>query len=1037
MSRIVQTIAVAVILFSSSRGFSEDIAPGKSGNELIQFLRSNYRPTASLSYNEARQKMFGEIDNRGGKVRCVYTGVEIVTNGIPDGEVMNTEHSWPQSKFQKKLPMRADLHHLFPTLPKVNGVRGNNPYSDIPDDQTTGWWKSNARETVMPSQPQRDIYSESVATTFEPREDHKGNAARALLYFLVVYGGENVTPDWAAPQFPTLREWHQSDPVDQAERDRNVRVRAAQGNDNPFILDPTLVNRIVLSAPHASPAVARAASPIASGGATAAALVADATVASDERVRIATYNIEFLNTNISAARAAQLKEVVATLDADIIGLEEIADRAALERVFDPSEWSLVIDDQSSDIQDVAAAVRKPFKVLSPSSLDADDQDFLFPAATNNANWPNRRDGLLVEIETPHTKTRIHLVVVHAKARAGGRVATESRRVGAARDLIEYLEGKIDDQAYVVVGDYNDNPDDRSANILESGDPDAVAGPDQIEGPFMVNLTESLLAADRVSWGLSATNIHQGLLETRVPGSRDVNNASRTSTSNVISPILFDQIVVSPTLHASYSPGTIHVLDAAVAFQNGKASDHVPVYADFVFETTDGVVTASPETPAPASGVRIAALLPDPDGPDAGHEWVTIRNGGDSAVDLTGWRLRDRSARVKPLQGSIPAGGEQQISLMEGELSLNNSGDDLELVTASGTVIDRLSYSASQVRRGEPIVERDLLTSSADAAPRSLASPRVALRAPLLARAAPVIRRTARPEDQLAIISWNIQTGGTSTSATALRPPLVNHALNRILDGQYQILAAQEIPSKDSSDLLATMLPAHADPWQAAFTDTTSRMDNGFWFQSTVTLGKHEPLFATSKTDGAGRLMVDESQAFHPPHLAHFTVGDFDFTLITLHLTFHQGAAAESKREMQVLLDFLDAYFATPGHDPDVIICGDFNIPSEASGENVDGITIDQIIHDDGRFDDAVRGLRVFVDEDTSRSPVAGGGKPAKNYDHFILSSDCLEEFISAERLSTTVLTDDPEDPEERLTSDHFPIVARFRMAGDGVRKDVR
>lgn len=38
----------------------------------------------------------------------------------------------------------------------------------------------------------------------------------------------------------------------------------------------------------------------------------------DERVRIATYNIQFLNANISASRAAQLKDVISALDADIM-----------------------------------------------------------------------------------------------------------------------------------------------------------------------------------------------------------------------------------------------------------------------------------------------------------------------------------------------------------------------------------------------------------------------------------------------------------------------------------------------------------------------------------------------------------------------------------------------------------------------------------------------------------------------------------------------------------------------------------------------
>jgi hypothetical protein len=115
----------------------------------------------------------------------------------------------------------------------------------------------------------------------------------------------------------------------------------------------------------------------------------------DHPLRVASYNIYFLKSNISNTRAPNLKEVIDKLDADVIGLQEIEDRAALERVFEPSEWSLVIDDNSTDGQDVAAAVRKPLQVLRRDGqsfdLDADDQDFLFSGQQFETAYPNRRE----------------------------------------------------------------------------------------------------------------------------------------------------------------------------------------------------------------------------------------------------------------------------------------------------------------------------------------------------------------------------------------------------------------------------------------------------------------------------------------------------------------------------------------------------------------------------------------------------------------------------------------------------------------------
>ena len=190
-------------------------------------------------------------------------------------------------------------------------------------------------------------------------------------------------------------------------------------------------------------------------------------------------------------------------------------------------------------------------------------------------------------------------------------------------------------------------------------------------------------------------------------------------------------------------------------------------------------------------------------------------------------------------------------------------------------------------------------------------------------------------------------------------------------------------------------------------------------------------------DGSGRLVTDPDRSVHPPRAAHFTINDFDFTLITLHLTFAGGDTAESAREMGVVLDYLDEYFQEPGHDPDVIISGDFNIPSRLSGATGSGgITLDPIFDDDPRFQVGERRFVVTVHEPTSRRSVANGGTPANNYDHFILSADALEEFVQARRVDTVVLTANEDDPEQRLTSDHFPVVAFFQTLGAGIQPDV-
>ena len=74
---------------------------------------------------------------------------------------------------------------------------------------------------------------------FEPREVHRGNVARALFYFSVIYD-QPIEPF----EEVVLRQWHIDDPVDQRERERNQKIATIQLSRNPFIDYPDLVERI-------------------------------------------------------------------------------------------------------------------------------------------------------------------------------------------------------------------------------------------------------------------------------------------------------------------------------------------------------------------------------------------------------------------------------------------------------------------------------------------------------------------------------------------------------------------------------------------------------------------------------------------------------------------------------------------------------------------------------------------------------------------------------------------------------------------------
>ena len=79
------------------------------------------------------------------------------------------------------------MHNLFPSRVKTNNDRGNRPFGESPDASTTRWYLLNTELTNVPSS-MIDKYSElGSAGQFEPREEVKGDIARAMMYTYTIY----------------------------------------------------------------------------------------------------------------------------------------------------------------------------------------------------------------------------------------------------------------------------------------------------------------------------------------------------------------------------------------------------------------------------------------------------------------------------------------------------------------------------------------------------------------------------------------------------------------------------------------------------------------------------------------------------------------------------------------------------------------------------------------------------------------------------------------------------------------------------------
>ncbi len=253
---------LALLLLTTAAGGAQTqttLYPGLSGAPLRAAIQADYAPSLTLGYGPARDELYAHEQDVSGEVCGVYTRfcIQLTPGADPSSDAyakgINAEHTWPQSKGAASEPARSDLHNLFPAKSTVNSSRGNHPFAEIPDVYTDRWYRDAANTTAAPS-GDRSEWSEvdydnpepGFTARFEPRHDHKGNAARAVFYFATIYPAQVAASDgdaFFATMAQDLIHWHYADPVDAGEDARSQWIATLQGTPNPFTLDSTLARR--------------------------------------------------------------------------------------------------------------------------------------------------------------------------------------------------------------------------------------------------------------------------------------------------------------------------------------------------------------------------------------------------------------------------------------------------------------------------------------------------------------------------------------------------------------------------------------------------------------------------------------------------------------------------------------------------------------------------------------------------------------------------------------------------------------------------
>ena len=99
----------------------EVIGEGLSSEDLINFLQENYTTNSVLSYNAARDAMYGQIYNDNGNLSCVYTQYTI--NNVPTSKKHKFNNGEPLRLPVIKIPPETVYKAKSKTIKGINSLK--------------------------------------------------------------------------------------------------------------------------------------------------------------------------------------------------------------------------------------------------------------------------------------------------------------------------------------------------------------------------------------------------------------------------------------------------------------------------------------------------------------------------------------------------------------------------------------------------------------------------------------------------------------------------------------------------------------------------------------------------------------------------------------------------------------------------------------------------------------------------------------------------------------------------------------------------
>ena len=227
-------------------------AHGKTGAELKTALHNIIKEASMLKYGRGEgatwEGFFYTDQNPDGSVFDMYSNETRYFNGFNGIDGMHIEHSLPNSWWGGiKNNAYKDLYHLYPADATMNMSKSNNPLGEVSG--------TPIRDNGLSKMGKNGFGNTYTGNCFEPADIYKGDFARSYFYIATAYEDyaslwnspmmqNNTWPVWQSWALQLLMEWNKNDLKSTREEERAEAVYKIQGNRNPFIDYPDLVDYI-------------------------------------------------------------------------------------------------------------------------------------------------------------------------------------------------------------------------------------------------------------------------------------------------------------------------------------------------------------------------------------------------------------------------------------------------------------------------------------------------------------------------------------------------------------------------------------------------------------------------------------------------------------------------------------------------------------------------------------------------------------------------------------------------------------------------